>query len=284
MNKSGVEESKSGLVWREKNLKLLNITFDFLDYEKGVHVIKDDYNDWVLKQKEYFNNFNNEYTKEAIELITMKSMKLFNYIIDSNSVKSLMSDDVKKLINKFGNEKIQLLNNNIIKYSLNSPLSENDIVIYSGIDRLFYEKIKDYDDFITNRYMSGTFNKEHANYYSFVGSRGKYSRNNKLPYTVYNITIPKKFNKIFYFEYENQIVFLPGIKFKKQKNNFINNENIMEISGKRLKKENVSIENVYYTIDETHVPDYEKTIDTIEILQNEQPILSVEEDEEDEGR
>jgi len=123
------------------------------------------------------------------------------------------------------------------------------------------EKIKDDDSFISNRFMSASFNKEHANYYSFVGSRGKYAKMNKLPYIVYNITIPKNFNKIFYFDFENQIVFLPHIKFKKTKKNTIKKENVTEITGKRLVKNNVLIENVYYTVDDSYEHIYEFQID-----------------------
>ena len=140
-----------------------------------------------------------------------KSMKLFNYVIDKNADLTSMTESIQELINKFSNEKLKMLTNDIVKYTLNSPTSNNDIVIYSGINRKYYEKIKDDDSFITSRFMSASFNKEHANFYGYVGTRRNFSKINKLPYIVYNITIPKNFNKVFYFEYENQIVFLPNI-------------------------------------------------------------------------
>jgi DNA-directed RNA polymerase I, II, and III subunit RPABC2 len=264
----GYEETKQNLLWEELNLPLLNLSFDVLNYDYNKHNIPEDNKEWVKNQKNYFENYDNEMTKEAIMLITMKSMKLFNYVIDKNADLSSMSESVQELINKFGNKKLRILTNDIIKYTLNAPLTNNNITIYSGINRKYYEKIKNDESFISSRFMSGSFNKEHANYYAFVGSRGRYAKTNNLPYTVYNITIPKNFNKVFYFEFENQIVFLPNIKFKKIKENLIEQENVIEISGKRLVKENVLIENIYYTIDDTYEHVYQYQIDEkIEYLQ-----------------
>ena len=257
------KETKDNLLWEELNLPLLDISFDILNYDFNKHIIPEINENWINKQKKYFENYDDDLSKEAIMLITMKSMKLFNYIIDKKSDLSTISESVQELINKFGDKKIKLLTEHIIKYALSSPISENDITIYAGIDRKFYEIIKDDDSFISSRFMSATFNKEHANYYSFVGSRGKYAKMNKLPYVVYNITIPKNFNKIFYFDFENQIVFLPHIKFKKTKNNSITKENVTEITGKRLVKNNVLIENIYYTIDDSYEHVYEIQIDQL---------------------
>lgn len=255
------KETKENLLWEELNLPLLDISFDILNYDFNKHIIPEINENWINKQKIYFENYDDEITKEAVMLITMKSMKLFNYIIDKNADLSTISESVQELINKFGDKKIKLLTEYIINYALSSPISENDITIYAGINRKYYEKIKDDDSFISNRFMSASFNKEHANYYSFVGSRGKYAKMNKLPYIVYNITIPKNFNKIFYFDFENQIVFLPHIKFKKTKKNTIKKENVTEITGKRLVKNNVLIENVYYTVDDSYEHIYEFQID-----------------------
>ena len=248
----GYEETKQNLLWEELNLPLLNLSFDVLKYDYNIHDIPDINKEWVNKQKKYFINFSDELTKESVMLITMKSMKLFNYVIDKNADLTTMSDSIQNLIKKYGNEKLLSLTNNIINYTLNSPINTNEITIYSGINRKYYDKIKNDDYFISNRFMSATFNKEHANYYSFVGSRGRYSKTNNLPYTVYNITIPKNFNKIFYIEFENQIVFLPNLKFKKIKENIVTQENVTEITGKRLKKENVVIENIYFELDNTY--------------------------------
>lgn len=255
------KETKQNLLWEELNLPLLEISFDILNYDFNKHVIPEINENWINKQKMYFENYDDDLSKEAIMLITMKSMKLFNYIIDKNADLSTISESVQELINKFGDNKIKLLTEHIIKYALSSPISENDITIYAGINRKYYEIIKDDDSFISNRFMSASFNKEHANYYSFVGSRGKYAKMKKLPYVVYNITIPKNFNKIFYFDFENQIVFLPHIKFKKTKKNTITKEKVTEITGKRLVKNNVLIENIYYTIDDSYEHIYDFHID-----------------------
>ena len=189
----GYGETKQNLLWENLTLPLLNISFDVLKYNYNEqHIIPEVNKEWINNQITYFENYQDEMTKESIQLITMKSMKLFNYVIDKNSDISQMSESVRELITKFGNEKITELTNNIIRYTLNSPSNDNDITIYSGIDRKYYDKIKDNESFTSNRFMSASFNKEHSNYYSYVGSRGKYAKTNNLPYTVYNITIPKR--------------------------------------------------------------------------------------------
>lgn len=250
INKPNIEITDND--WKNIYLPLLDIMIVKYNYDEVTHKFPD-FNkietlEWIKTQKQYFINYQDELTKELIMLLTMKSMKLFNYIIDENSNRGEMKLSINQLMNKLGEEQIYNYFLKISEYALHSPKNNNEMTIFSGINRKYYEKIKDLDNFTTNRLISASFNKEHANYYSFIGDRGNYSRENQKPYIVYNITIPKNFNKMFYYEYENQIVFMPGITFLKYKPNEINQENVIEINEKRINIQDISIENVFYKL------------------------------------
>lgn len=241
------EDIPLGGIWVNTYLPILKETINFPRYDYNRHTIPSHARLWVDRQKRYYENYTDDETKEIIRLMTIKSMKLFNNIIDK-------TPGQRKIPSQFTKDKLMDFIKKINKYTADSPKNNEQIVIYSGIDREYYEKIKDDEEFTTNRFMSATFNKEYANHYaSLIGTkqkpgRGYYSRKNNKPFIVYNITIPEHYNKIFYVEQENQIVFLPGVIFRKQKENVIGTESVSRIEGDTNTRRKISVENVFYEI------------------------------------
>jgi hypothetical protein len=194
--------------------------------------------------------------KDIIRLLTEKSMKGFNCIIDpptqeqiiaNRSLQKLYKDD--GIINILGIDKMREYTQKIKEYADNSPLLTKDIEVYSGIDKSEYEKIRLSGDMVEiNRFMGTTFDKEFANRYAMLRMNqhiksGNATKDSNL--IVYKITIPAGTRGIFYLQQENQIVLLPGIKIKINGESIITQENHKEIyQSEALPESTRNIENV----------------------------------------
>ena len=251
-NQIPIDTFPLGGLWVDKYLPNLRETIHFPKYNYNIHIIPSDNKLWIDSQKRYYENYTNDKTKEMIQLMIMKSMKLFNNVVDTSAIQT-------NIQSKFSKDELRYFVEEIKKYVNYTPKNNNKIIVYSGIDRVYYENIKSEESFKSKRFMSATFNKEYANHYSsLIGTeikpgRGYYSKINNKPFIVYNITIPTNYNKIFYFEQENQVIFLPGVLFRKQKDNEIRLENVSRIEGDTRKRNKILIENVFYELVSTNV-------------------------------
>lgn len=199
-------------------LDKLGFEFDRYTYDFSKHTIPENAKDWIKKQKKYYKNYYDEKTKEIIILLTKYSMKAFNFFLDKPEKIEDRDKYLKDLLKKYD---FSLLIKLIYKYTLNSPILKNNITVYSGFNR------KDYEDFVENkkiysskRFHSASFDEKHALSYAIIGRRGVYSKVNKKPFILFHITISPN-TKCFYYEFENQVVFLPNTQFKKYKKNRI---------------------------------------------------------------
>ena len=194
--------------------------------------------------------------KDIIRLLTEKSMKGFNCIIDpptqeqiiaNRSLQKLYKDD--GIINILGIDKMREYTQKIKEYADNSPLLTKDIEVYSGIDKSDYEKLRTSGGNVEiNRFMGTTFDKEFANRYAMLRMNqhiksGNATKDSNL--IVYKITIPAGTRGIFYLQQENQIVLLPGIKIKINGESIITQESHKEIyQSEALPESTRNIENV----------------------------------------
>lgn len=214
--------------WVDSNI--MGITFSKKKYDFNQNYIPPEAKNWVKNQLNFFKNSKQD-IKNIIILLTEYSMKTFNIIEDPPNNSSLIKNitPYTKMLETFSENKIKQFNKQIKNYSIKSPTLDKNITVFSGrsnIDSLPFLNKK----FITSkRFWATTFDKQHANLYSFMRNiKDKVQRNK--PFIVFNIIIPKGTNNVFYYQQENQIVILPGTQFKIYKKPYLKKEYIKDIA------------------------------------------------------
>lgn len=195
---------------KKKHIKLKKINFSF-----NVHINNASFNsliplnakEWVNKQLNYYFNNNNKLDCELFTLMINYSMKIFNYIIDQHTVNK---NDLSKAIifwKKIKLDKYDAINH-VINYINNSPSCDTQLSLYSGISYDFFKIISFNSSYVSQRFLSTTFDKFHALNYAHTRKKNKEK-------VLYLLKIKTNLSvKCVYSFYENQVVFPPNVTIR----------------------------------------------------------------------
>ena len=196
----------------KKRIRLQGLQFEFDIYYNdnmlSSHIPNENVN-WITKQLDYTSNTQNSKEYELLFLLINYSMKMFNFYLIKNIDKKLLSmQQIEwKKIKLDPYESIKKLE----KYIRNSPKSENTIITYCGISYDKYLLMTKNLFYVSDIFISSTFDIYHAIKYS--RSRSNDARKLGIHYILLKLIINSKVPMI-YSIYENQVLFPQKTNFK----------------------------------------------------------------------
>jgi len=168
---------------------------------------------WINLQLDYTSRTLDSKEYQLLFLLINYSMKMFNFYLIKDidpKLRKQQNPEWKK-IKLDPHQSIQ----DLIKYINDSPKPNIELTVYSGIDYQKYNIMVSKEVYVSDMFISSTFDINHAMKYARV--RGHEARKDGKPYILLKLIVNPN-TSLIYSVYENQIIFPPKTKFKFENN------------------------------------------------------------------
>ncbi len=176
--------------------------------------------EWINKQLDYTNKTIKTKEYNLLFLLINYSIKMFNFFLIKDIDKQLLKEEYKEW-KRLKLDPYKSINS-LVKYINASPKSDKQLIVYCGVSYEKYILMTSKDIYVSNIFISSTFDIQHAmkyaksrSYIYYYDNTGKrvHTRNREIPYIVLKFIVSPNVSMI-YSIYENQIIFPPNTKFK----------------------------------------------------------------------